>query len=56
MPTILVQNKMDVSDEGTDADVRVSAMDGDGMEDLKLLLEEMISNDPEFKKFKALDV
>jgi len=56
LPTILVQNKADISDEILDVDVVISAKEGTGIEELKSILSERISNDPEFIRFKRLEL
>jgi nucleolar GTP-binding protein len=56
MPTILVQNKLDVSEETVDADIKVSAVEGTGIDKLKDMLIDMISKDPAFNDFKTLEL
>lgn len=54
LPTILVQNKIDMSDRLEVADVAVSAVGGEGMDVLKSTMDDIILKDPEFIKAKGL--
>jgi len=56
LPTLLIQNKIDDSPPLEEADLRISAKDGIGIEELKLSLNKVILEDGEFARIRQLEI